>query len=110
MARFGGGGAVGAARVEGNKWGGGCEPAGSGFRYLKSRLLQTTKFLPPYATELPTSPSCAPLRAISAAFLPVPAGGPRRRVFKAWPHRPSPPEAGESARLGGTGCSSQGQS
>lgn len=43
------------------------------------------------------------LGRISAAFLPVPAGGPRRRVCEAWPHRPSPPEAGGSARLGGTG-------
>lgn len=74
-ARFGGGGAVGEARVEAINEGG-CESVGSGFRYLESRLLQTTKFLPPYATELPTSPSGAPLRAISAAFLPVPAGGP----------------------------------
>lgn len=86
----------------------GCESAGSAFR------------LPPRAgfCKLPSSfhlmqPSYPLLQAmrhlgrISAAFLPVPAGGPRRRVCEAWPHRPSPPEAGGSARLGGTGCNSQ---
>lgn len=87
-----------------------CESAGSAF------------WLPPRAgfCKLPSSfylmqPSYPLLQAmrhlgrISAAFLPVPAGGPRRRVFEAWPHRPSPPEAGGSARRGGTGCNSQGQ-
>lgn len=75
-----------------------CESAGFGFR------------LPPSASfcKLPSSfylmqPSYPLLQAvrrfgpISAAFLPVPAGGPRRRVCKAWPHRPSLPEAEEAS-------------
>ena len=69
----------------------------------KSWLLQTTKFLPPYATELPTSPSHATLRAhlsrfpscsrwgpqkkglLGLAALPFSAGGGRKRA--AWRHR-----------------------
>jgi hypothetical protein len=37
---------------------------------------------------------------ISAAFLPAPAGGPRRGVCEAWPRHPAPLEAGGGATRG----------
>lgn len=44
-----------------------------------SWLLQTTKFLPPYATELPTSPSCATLRAHRGRFPSCSRWGPQKK-------------------------------
>lgn len=39
-------------------------------------LLQTTKFLPPYATLLPTSPSCATLGTSRPLSFLLPLGAP----------------------------------
>ena len=103
----------------------------SGFRLPpRAWLLQTTKFLPPYATELPTSPSRATLRAhlsrfpscsrwgpqkrglLGLAALPFSAGGGRKRA--AWRHGlqfPGPrltPEVGKQpgSQLGAAGRAS----
>lgn len=45
----------------------------------KSWLLQTTKFLPPYATELSTSPSRATLRAHLSRFPSCSRWGPQKK-------------------------------
>lgn len=96
---------MGEARVDGNKRSGGAVRVGGlcVSAPAKSWLLQTTKFLPPYATQLPTSPSHATLRAHLGRFPscsrwgpqkkglrglaapPFSAGGGRKRA--AWRHR-----------------------
>lgn len=48
----------------------------------KSWLLQTTKFLPPYATQLPTSPSHATLRAHLGRFPSCSRWGPQKKGFR----------------------------
>lgn len=45
----------------------------------KSELLQTTKFLLPYATKLPTSPSHATLRAHLGCFPSCSRWGPQKK-------------------------------
>lgn len=76
---------MGEARVEGNKRGGGeCVRVGGlcVSAPAKSWLLQTTKFLPPYATKLPTSPSHATLRAHLGRFPSCSRWGPQKKGFR----------------------------
>lgn len=95
---------MGEARTGGRKRGA-REAAGSGFRSRPSCLLQTTKFLPPYATPLPTSPSRASRTGTSRplSFL-LPPGAPRQGTAR--PGRAaSSLGGGRRASSGGRGLS-----
>lgn len=84
-ARRGGGGAVGEARVEGSKWGGGggCGMSRRALGFGSRQELGFCKLPSSFHLMQPSYPllqAVRHLRRISAAFLPVPAGGPRRGV------------------------------
>lgn len=60
----------------------------------KSWLLQTTKFLPPYATELPTSPNHATLRAHLGSFPSCSRWGPQKKGLRGLAAPPLPARGG----------------
>lgn len=76
------------------------ESAGSGFRLPPRAVF--CKLASSFHLMQPSNPLLQAMRHsghISAAFLPAPAGGPRRGVCEAWLHCPAPLEAEGSARL-----------